>query len=1171
MASKLSNEEHVRPGHLDLQLNASSVQGQYQISHNIAVMDKILRDFRCNDCRFNLEPFERCEICQYVVTCNAILNLKGAFFYYQKQYIEACKQFDQVLETDWKNQNALINLYHVYQKLGDWQKANEYFERYKSCIDDKKGEATFLGEQGFAILFDCHTKTNELERYRRSVTMFEESLQISEKLLGEEDKQDFEDQKRSDWELDLLQWKLWYAQSLQRMSNACRPAIDKGCIEHCYEEGLKTLQYIIKALKHSKHNHLISIAYTYLGIFMSKNKWNGLKKFSEKYDLQREFDDPYLCFVKALKIQRNTEALIRYALSLKFKDICRAIRCITEALEIDKSADGNWFAWSVSSDLHVYHVEKRKYVNGFELLKLAIEHGEKGASKNTTVNLSVTLGKAYHYLARDHTLDETEKRKLYLKSLEHFLHALQHLDGDKQDSVHISHGKCLFDMGQYRPALESFKRAVELGLDAGIKISYSFSSMMKCYMKVLEKESNEQEKCHLLEIISYWLDVGVTKEDLVKQCNTQKKSTTSMDQRNSFMSQEKQRERSRSFTSVVDIPSKRNRGDHMGMPDEYKGSPVNKATVNFEISDDQTGPVGSLNRNIENRLSHDQIDGNNCMKSEKVGFYGKLQRQRSRSETLYTFDDGKELGHNVTSDTTLCENTDQQDYMVTVVVSECKNDVKEKCPDNNIKYTVDNDSIQRNDCPCRKKLMDEKMSCESQKEFSDWQTISPTALLQVIKFLISKKKDKVDKLLSWCLSSEKLKSFQHIVLDIFLLIVPLKNRALIENCLKHLYDQSHLSTPERNKDKMDIENLSPYHMDEYHRYWYIDEISKRLIEIQCKRCKDSKLWKEDCGHGLNHVALYCMIATYCPSLAVEIAAHLMTRDVRFAQVLLEAFQKKCISYASYDENCIPGDRYDIDEFIEQHVMTCIFDLHYQACWLRTDRILVQRLLNHERLYRNGRHTQYQRALNRCLSVREDREDALYQLIRISTFDEDSHMKLVEWQNKRDTIYFNYCEAESGSIHSAKTYVKNKPPKRRFPKYEYDFLVINSDEDSDWVRFELLPTLEERYGFKGCFKMRDFMPGTTVLKEFENKVKESSKVILVLTEKFKNDDLCSFQMHSALMKKLFVGSGKIIPLVAGSGDKQAIYKNIIPEELQHIVCFFVNRFDWERLVRAIEDE
>ncbi|KAK3595286.1 hypothetical protein CHS0354_010896 [Potamilus streckersoni] len=453
------------------------------------------------------------------------------------------------------------------------------------------------------------------------------------------------------------------------------------------------------------------------------------------------------------------------------------------------------------------------------------------------------------------------------------------------------------------------------------------------------------------------------------------------------------------------------------------------------------------------------------------------------------------------------------------------------------------------------------MVCEShQEKFSDWQTISPKALIEVIKFLLRKKEDTSDKLISWCLSSENLKNFQHTVLDILLHIVPFKNMIQIEDCLKHLYDPSHLSPSERNRTKMDAGSQSLYHMDECHRSWYVVEISNRLIEIQCKRCKDSKLWKEDCGHGLNHVALYCMIAAYCPSLAMEISDHLMTHDVRLAHILLEAFQKKCVSRASYDKKCVCDDSYDITEFIGQHVMTCISDLHYQACWLRAGIISVQYIVDDDRPYRKGRHPQYQRALNRCFRLREDREDALHQLVRISTFDEDSHMKLVKWQKKN-----------SASIHPTKTPVMERLPKRRFPKYEYDFLVMNSDEDSDWVRFELLPTLEGRYGFKGCFQKRDYLPGTTILKEFEQKVKESSKVLLVLTEKFKNDDLCCFQMHSALMKKLLIGSGKIIPLVATSGDEKAICEKVISEEVQHIVCFFVNRFDWEKLVRAIEDE
>ncbi|KAK3612571.1 hypothetical protein CHS0354_024559 [Potamilus streckersoni] len=1111
MTRELSSNEYVRPGHLDLHLNAALVHGQYQISRNIAIMDKILRDFRCNSCRSKEDLSYRCSTCKYVVTCCAILNLKGAFLYYQKQYLEACDQFNKVLEIDIDNQNALCNLHHVYKKLGDWEKADIYYKRFCRCSDDSKKKATYLGEQGFAILFDCHTKVNEHKRYGRAVKIFEECLQISKDLLRKTED--------SDLELAELQWKLWYAQSLQRMINNCSNSSDE--FNDCYTKGTKTLKDVTGAKIAERHSHITSIAYTYLGIFQSKKKTDGLVKLTEGLEL----NNPNQCFIRALGIQRNTEALIRYAIHLKYDNVCKAIEHIREALEIDKSEDGNWFAWSVSSDLHVCHVEKYKSGKDRELLDVAIQHGVIASSKNQTASLFVTLGKAYHYKARD-TDNEKEKHELYLKALENFLHALQHLDGQKYELVHVAHGNCLLDMGQYRPALESFKRAVELGLDAENNISSNYVSMMKCYMMMLAVEKDIKEKESLLQTILYWLHVGDRNENLVKQSDPEKDNLSISDKNKSHQR---------------DVFSKeiQNLGKNT---DNKRKRPMSAISVDDFY----------INREREKNVDSALTDINNADIPDKRVIFSDKKRAENVDDII--------IGDPVDCTYEGMNTKTFLDYQ-TMMMGKYPDIEKLVSVADKDDLNIHNDGKQRKECLCKNQKVEKKTCPENGEEKqSDWQTISTEALVAVIKFILQRKEEKQDKLIHLCLSSENLNAFPHNVLDILLHIVSFRKKTLIEDCLKHLNDQSYLSSS--TDSQVEIGNQSTYHMDGMLRSWYVSEMSNCLGEIKCKRCQNSKCWKDDCGHGLNPVALYSAIAKYCPSFAKDIAVHLMTFNVKLAKLLLEAFQRGYISCTNHD----------IDEqIVEQHVMACISDLHYQACWMREERGSVYHESRHVQTYKVGLHPQYHPTLSRCLSLRVDCTSLLNQLVRISTFDEDSHMKLVKRQDKYDSIYLNYCKVQKKTTLPFNISVSQRPPKRRYPKYNYDFLIINSEKDNDWVKFELLPTLEGRYDLKGCFTKRDYMPGETIFKQFEEKVKESAKVLLVLSENFKKDELCYFQMYSALMKKLCIDRGKLIPLVKVSGDDKNIHEKVIPEEIQHIVCFSVDWFDWEMLVEAIEKE
>ena len=83
------------------------------------------------------------------------------------------------------------------------------------------------------------------------------------------------------------------------------------------------------------------------------------------------------------------------------------------------------------------------------------------------------------------------------------------------------------------------------------------------------------------------------------------------------------------------------------------------------------------------------------------------------------------------------------------------------------------------------------------------------------------------------------------------------------------------------------------------------------------------------------------------------------------------------------------------------------------------------------------------------------------------------------------------------------------------EFEYDAFVIFSSQDSDWVTKILVPTLEEKHGFKCCVHYRDFVVGVPFLENMVNSVYKSRKTIAVVSKNFFNSNYCGSEMDYAL--------------------------------------------------------
>lgn len=133
-------------------------------------------------------------------------------------------------------------------------------------------------------------------------------------------------------------------------------------------------------------------------------------------------------------------------------------------------------------------------------------------------------------------------------------------------------------------------------------------------------------------------------------------------------------------------------------------------------------------------------------------------------------------------------------------------------------------------------------------------------------------------------------------------------------------------------------------------------------------------------------------------------------------------------------------------------------------------------------------------------------------------------------------------------------------------FEYDFFVLHSEEDKEWVNFMLLPQLEEyddAINFKGCFPSRDFKPGEGIIDSMCKAINKSRKLLIILTPNNSRNkwmilfrDVCVLSMVKNKAKDKVV-----IPIVRKSCE--------IPDVLQPYVWIdFTKKSNWDWLRMAL---
>ncbi|KAI8506278.1 hypothetical protein Bbelb_157050 [Branchiostoma belcheri] len=137
----------------------------------------------------------------------------------------------------------------------------------------------------------------------------------------------------------------------------------------------------------------------------------------------------------------------------------------------------------------------------------------------------------------------------------------------------------------------------------------------------------------------------------------------------------------------------------------------------------------------------------------------------------------------------------------------------------------------------------------------------------------------------------------------------------------------------------------------------------------------------------------------------------------------------------------------------------------------------------------------------------------------------------------------------------------QPKARNTKGFKYDFFVIHSAKDEEWVNYTLLANLEGEHRLKGCIAERDFKLGDYVLDNITLSIKESAKVLVILTPDMVKSTWCKHEMKDALYAKVEEETETVIPVLLKDCE--------VPDEIKNITYLDAREhFDWEHLLRDL---
>lgn len=142
------------------------------------------------------------------------------------------------------------------------------------------------------------------------------------------------------------------------------------------------------------------------------------------------------------------------------------------------------------------------------------------------------------------------------------------------------------------------------------------------------------------------------------------------------------------------------------------------------------------------------------------------------------------------------------------------------------------------------------------------------------------------------------------------------------------------------------------------------------------------------------------------------------------------------------------------------------------------------------------------------------------------------------------------------------------------EYQFDCYVVSCETDEHWVFQTLSSTLEEKHFYRLCIPSRDFDLGASIADQIEEKMKESKKIIIVMSNDFAQDEWCQFQLEKAQERIRNQGKEAVVPIMLHDIDHKhmtSTIRNLLRKSsyATWVKGKFVTKLFWDIVVAAIE--
>lgn len=133
------------------------------------------------------------------------------------------------------------------------------------------------------------------------------------------------------------------------------------------------------------------------------------------------------------------------------------------------------------------------------------------------------------------------------------------------------------------------------------------------------------------------------------------------------------------------------------------------------------------------------------------------------------------------------------------------------------------------------------------------------------------------------------------------------------------------------------------------------------------------------------------------------------------------------------------------------------------------------------------------------------------------------------------------------------------------KYEFDVFISYSHKDAEWVTDTLVPRLEKT-GLKVCIDNRDFTAGESAILNMQESIKNSKRILLVLTPNWVASKWTNLEAEIAQITPVEKIENRIVPLLWKKCD--------VPEHLARLtwVDFTdtdnLDHISWQQLLRSL---